>query len=97
MYNQTGHSRFQRKASSYVNTGRTYHLLEQTTQEYRPVLRNFAYELSMVKGLIIEQTEITQNLRRDMSEVKRQLDTVDTRLDRIEILLSQIIKQLPQN
>jgi hypothetical protein len=71
--------------------------LEQTTQEYRPILQNFAYELTMVKGLIIEQTGITQALRRDMNEVKSHLDTMDTRLDRIEILLGQIMKRLPQN
>jgi DNA repair exonuclease SbcCD ATPase subunit len=77
--------------------------LEQTFSEYRPVLQNFAYELSMVKGLIITQTEITQELRRNMNEVKQQLnhiekhfDQTDTRLDRLEILLTQILKRLPE-
>jgi DNA repair exonuclease SbcCD ATPase subunit len=77
--------------------------LERTTSEYRPVLQNFAYELSMVKGLIITQTDITQELRRDMNEVKQQLnhiekhfDQTDTRLDRMEILLTQILKRLPE-
>ena len=46
--------------------------LEQTTQEYRPVLQNFAYELSMVKGLIITQTGITQELRHEMTDVRKQ-------------------------
>ena len=45
--------------------------LEQTTQEYRPVLQNFAYEVALVKGLIVDQTGITQELRRDMYEVKQ--------------------------
>ena len=79
-------------------------ILEKTTREYRPVLQNFAYEMTMVKGLIIEQTGITQELRRDMDEVKSQLDTnnkhldtIDTRLERVEILLNQIIQRLPRN
>jgi predicted nucleic acid-binding Zn-ribbon protein len=77
--------------------------LEQATSEYRPVLQNFAYELSMVKGLIITQTDITQELKRGMNEVKQQLshiekhlDQADTRLDRLEILLTQILKRLPE-
>jgi len=78
--------------------------LEQTTREYRPVLQNFAYELTMVKGLIIDQTGITQELRHDMNDVKKRLDSIDTRLDsidtrldRVEALLTQILKRLPQN
>jgi hypothetical protein len=70
--------------------------LEQTTREYRPVLQNFAYELTMVKGLIIDQTGITQEIRHDMAEVKERLDQTDTRLDRIEALLTQILARLPE-
>jgi hypothetical protein len=81
--------------------------LEQTTREYRPVLQNFAYELTMVKGLIIDQTgitqelrqdisEITQELRQDISEIGKRLDQTDTRLDRIETLLTQILARLPE-
>jgi chromosome segregation ATPase len=70
--------------------------LEQTTSEYRPVLRDFAYELSMVKGLIVTQTEITQELRRDMREVKQSLNTMDTRLERVEMMLSAIMERLPK-
>ncbi len=44
--------------------------LEQTTMEYRPVLQNIAYELTMVKGLTIDQIGITQELRQNMSDVK---------------------------
>ncbi len=61
--------------------------LEQTTREYRPVLQSFAYELTMVKGLIIDQTSITQELRRDMDDVK-------TRLARIEGQTTHMGKQL---
>ena len=71
--------------------------LEQTTSEYRPVLHNFAYELSMVKGLIITQTDITQQLRRDTNEIKKRLDTIDTRLDRVEMMLTAILEHLPKN
>ena len=92
--------------------------LEQTTREYRPVLQNFAYELTMVKGLIIDQTgitqelrqdiseiaqelrqnisEITQELRQNISEIGKRLDQTDTRLDRIETLLTQILARLPK-
>ncbi len=69
---------------------------EQTTREYRPVLQNFAYELTMVKGLIIDQTGITQELRQDISEIGKRLDQTDTRLDRIETLLTQILARLPE-
>jgi Mg2+ and Co2+ transporter CorA len=70
--------------------------LEQITREYRPVLQNFAYELTMVKGLIIDQTGVTQELRQDMGEVRKQLDQTDTRLNRIETLLTQILARLPE-
>lgn len=70
--------------------------LEQTTREYRPVLQNFAYELTMVKGLIIDQTGITQELRQDISEIGKRLDQTDTRLNRIETLLTQILTRLPE-
>lgn len=78
-------------------------ILEQVTSEYRPVLHNFAYELSMVKGLILTQTDITQQLGQDMNEVKHDLnrvvnnfDQVNTRLDRLELLLTHIIERLPK-
>ena len=69
-------------------------LLEQTTREYRPVLSNFAYELTMVKGLIVEQTAITQELRRDMDEVKQDMNEVKTQLSRMEEQLRQILMLL---
>jgi hypothetical protein len=71
--------------------------LEHTTREYRPVLQNFAYELIIVKGLITEQTGITQELRQDISNIGSHLTTIDTRLDRIETLLTQALTRLPQN
>ena len=68
--------------------------LEQITGEYRPVLSNFAYELTMVKGLIVEQTAITQELRRDMDEVKRDMSEVKVQLSRMEDQLRQILMLL---
>ncbi len=70
--------------------------LEQTTREYRPVLQNFAYELTMVKGLIIDQTGITQELKQDTNDIKKHLDIIDTRLDRLELLLTQILARMPE-
>ncbi len=62
--------------------------LEQTMSEYRPVLRGTTYELTMVKGLIITQTEITQELRRDMNDVKTRLSRIEDQLHTILTLLS---------
>ena len=69
-------------------------VLEQTTREYRPVLSNFAYELTMVKGLIIEQTAITQELRRDVDEVKQDTREIKVQLSRMEEQLRQILTLL---
>ena len=70
--------------------------LEQTTREYRPVLQNFAYELTMVKGLIVDQIGITQGLKQDTDEIKKHLNTIDTRLDRVEMLLTEVLARLPK-
>ena len=61
--------------------------LEQTTAEYRPVLQNIAYELTMVKGLTIDQIGITQELRRNMSDVKERLTRIEEQLNTILTLL----------
>ena len=61
--------------------------LEQTTAEYRPVLQNIAYELTMVKGLTIDQIGITQELRQNMSEVKERLSRIEEQLNMILALL----------
>ncbi len=61
--------------------------LEQTAAEYRPVLQNIAYELTMVKGLTIDQVRITQELRQDMSEVKERLARMEQQLNTILTLL----------
>jgi hypothetical protein len=50
----------------------------------------------MVKGLIVTQASITQDLRRDMDEVKQRLGQVDTRLDRMGLLITQIFAHLPE-
>lgn len=62
--------------------------LEQTTREYRPVLQSIAYEVTMVKGLIIDQTDTTQELKRDMVEVQRRLAHIEEKLDTILALLN---------
>ncbi len=69
-------------------------MLERTTQEYRPVLQGFAYELTMVKGLIVEQTGITQELRQDMDDVKGRLARIEERVTRIETQMTHMGKQL---
>ena len=61
--------------------------LEQTTAEYRPVLQNIAYELTMVKGLAIDQIGITQELRQNMSDVKVRLTRIEEQLNMILALL----------
>ena len=70
--------------------------LEQTTREYRPVLQNFAYELTMVKGLIIDQTGITQEIKEEIGETRKQLNQMEKRLDRVETRLDRIEEQLTQ-
>jgi hypothetical protein len=57
--------------------------LEHTTAEYRPVLQNIAYELTMVKGLAIDQIGITQELRQNMSDVKERLTRIEEQLNMI--------------
>jgi hypothetical protein len=61
--------------------------LEQTTAEYRPVLQNIAYELTMVKGLVIDQIGVTQELRQNMSDVKERLTRIEEKLNKILVLL----------
>ncbi|GHO99378.1 hypothetical protein KSF_094260 [Reticulibacter mediterranei] len=61
--------------------------LERTTAEFRPVLQNVAYELTMVKGLTIDQIGLTQNLNQDMKEVKERLTKIEEQLETILTLL----------
>ncbi len=61
--------------------------LERATTEYRPVLQNITYELTMVKGLTIDQVSISQELKRDMSEVKERLARIEEQLITILTLL----------
>jgi hypothetical protein len=61
--------------------------LEQTTREYRPVLQNIAYELTMVKGLTIDQIRITQGLGQNMSDVQERLTRIEEQLNTILTLL----------
>ncbi len=61
--------------------------LERATAEYRPVLQNITYELTMVKGLTIDQVSTSQELKRDMSEVKECLTHIEEQLTTILTLL----------
>ena len=61
--------------------------LEYTTREYKPVLKDISYEMTMVKGLIVDQTTITQELRRDMDDVKVRLVRIEDQLHQILMLL----------
>ena len=65
--------------------------LEQRTAEYRPVLQNIAYELTMVKGLTIDQVGITQELRKSMGDVKGRLTGIEGRLTHIDDQLDTIL------
>lgn len=62
-------------------------VLEQTMAEYRPVLQNIAYELTMVKGLTIDQIGITRELRQNMSDVQQRLTRIEEQLNTILSLL----------
>ena len=62
-------------------------VLEQATAEYRPVLQNIAYELTMVKGLTIDQVGISQEVRQNMSDVKERLSRIEEHLNTILALL----------
>jgi hypothetical protein len=62
-------------------------VLEHTIAEYRPVLQNIAYELTMVKGLTIDQVGISQELRQNMSDVKERLTRIEEQLNTILALL----------
>lgn len=64
--------------------------LEQTMAEYRPVLQSMAYELTMVKGLIVNQVEITRQFRQDIQELRQGLrelgqDTHNFRQDMADV------------
>ena len=61
--------------------------LEQTTTEYRPVLQNIAYELTMVKGFTIDQIRVTQELRQSMSDAQERLIRIEEQLATILTLL----------
>ena len=62
-------------------------VLEQTTAEYRPVLQNIAYELTMVKGLTIDQIGVTRELRQNISDVQERLTRIEEQLNTILSLL----------
>ena len=63
--------------------------LKQFKTETVKVYGDMAFEMTIIKGL-------TQELRQDVSGIGKRLDQMDTRLDRIETLLTQILARLPK-
>jgi Na+/phosphate symporter len=63
--------------------------LKQFKTETVKVYGDMAFEMTIIKGL-------TQELRQDIGEIGKRLDQTDTRLDRIETLLTQILARLPK-
>lgn len=61
------------------------------TQEEYPVLQNIAYELTIVKGLTIDQVGITRELRKSMGDVKERLTGIEERLTHIDDQLATIL------
>lgn len=84
--------------------------LERAITEYRPILRDITYELTMVKGLTVDQIKTIHELGQNINEVKENLRTVDvrfnhleatlsnhtTKLNQIETMLAQILTRLPE-
>ena len=69
--------------------------LEQKVAEYRPVLQNIAYELTMVKGLIVDEVRLTQEMRREISTIQERLTSIEQEhLTRIEEKLDTILALL---
>ena len=68
--------------------------LEQINEEYRPILADTVLELTIVKGLIVKQTTITQSLQLDMQAVKQDVSEVKSRLSHMEEQLRQILMLL---
>ena len=58
--------------------------LEETYQEFRPVLADAVLELTIVKGLIVKQNATIQELRQEMEE---RMAGMDEKLDTILMLL----------
>ena len=68
--------------------------LEYTTREYKPILKDIAYEMTMVKGLIVDQTTIIQELRRDMDDVKARLTRVEDRITHLDDRMTRMDDKL---
>lgn len=68
--------------------------LERTVTEYKPVLQEIAYELTMVKGLTVDQIRVTQELKSDVDSVKQDISTINERLSRMDEKLNIILSLL---
>ncbi len=64
--------------------------LEYTTREYKPIFKDISHEMTIVKGLIVDQTIITQELRRDMDDVKGRLTRVEDQMTRLEDRMTRV-------
>jgi hypothetical protein len=60
---------------------------ERVTAEYRPVLQNITYELTMAKELTLDQLSITQEFKQNISDVKERLTHIREQLTTILTLL----------
>jgi hypothetical protein len=73
-------------------------ILERAITEYRPVLRDITYELTMVKGLITNEIGITEGLRHDVGNLQDQVarleNSVTTLGNNVAILEGNVKGQL---
>lgn len=70
--------------------------LEQAITGYRPILQDITYELTMVKGLAVDQIRALHELKQGIAEVKERLTQLETKFDQQADLLKQILARLPQ-
>ncbi|GHO51701.1 hypothetical protein [Ktedonobacter robiniae] len=68
--------------------------LERTVTGYKPVLQEIAYELTMVKGLTVDQIRVTQELKSDIDGVKQDIGTINERLSQMDEKLNTILSLL---
>ncbi|HEU5377562.1 MAG TPA: hypothetical protein VFV38_19235 [Ktedonobacteraceae bacterium] len=57
---------------------------------------DMAVELTLVKGLAIKAIEQLVGVQTTLNEHTKRLDTIDTRLDRMENMLVQVLARLPE-
>lgn len=76
--------------------------LERITREYRPVLQNLTYELTLVKTHVLTQTDLIQELKEDLTISFKQLadyhvkteQQVDTRFNQVDTHFHEVDTRL---